>query len=490
MELESVQLETSWNEAARVINENSQRIKTEIAKLNLGGGDSGGGATSMDELLDVELDSTAKGDILQNDGEKWVNISSDRLLINYYPKDEADRNFVNIDGDNMLDELSIQASDVQLTIIGQENDAGDYRAAIVAESTGEHYGGILWTSDTTNIEGASGKLQYNDEDLATEIELHDYVAKELSSYQTKTDASQTFVHKDGDYMSGSLVIESPDEYQLRIVGEEHEDSSLDKAAISAETSSYRFGEISWTRTRTEILGDGGSLHYNGSTIPSVEWVEDYVADSTYDRATIDEKINNIPTATSSNRIVRVFEKGGVICLSSSEEISSSTYIALARKLTQGWSSKQGWSVSRSFSSINDGGAMNETYEHHALTLQEWVTPNVQQPNGMYYYRIFLDGKLMTPDVLLEPFISSLHEQMSIYWGKRKKQVAFGLDTEEFIKRAATLRFGIAIGEKNPQIAPFKLVVQSKCYAASAEGGELDIVYLDETTWRRCVQFRV
>lgn len=129
MELESVKLETTWNEAARVINENSQRIKTEITRLKA---ESGGG-------------------------------------------DSPDGDYVLRSGDSMTGSLRIQAQDTQLHIIGDKNEAGDYRAQITAGRVGEFYGGIYWNSDYTNIEGASGQLTYNDEPLATEIYVNDAI---------------------------------------------------------------------------------------------------------------------------------------------------------------------------------------------------------------------------------------------------------------------------------------------------------------------------
>ena len=106
-----------------------------------------------------QTDLTGAGDLHYN-GERVLN-------------EEDSRDFLRSSGDSMNGPLEVQAPDAQITIVGAQNDAGDYRAQIIAESTGERYGGISWSRNFTDIQGASGHLTYNDEPLVSILDLSD-----------------------------------------------------------------------------------------------------------------------------------------------------------------------------------------------------------------------------------------------------------------------------------------------------------------------------
>lgn len=353
-------------------------------------------ATSMAELTDVSLSAPKKGDVLYNTGAGWTNKGGDSLFV---PKG----------GGSITGPVSIQGKGTQLTITGEREDSGEYTARLRAESIGEHYGGVKWTRDTTEIEGLGEKLQYNGKDLVT--------ADELEGFAPDVDLSDVSISEEVEVAEDSSII-TKSEFSDTPIAEE--------VAAVEDADTLTYGDI--------------------------------------------------------QRVVRVFEKDGFICVASSMQIYDDERVALARKLSQGWSGKQGWSVSRQFAS--DGGeGDNPTYEPHTFTLVPWASPNPKQPNGLYYYHVTIDGNEITPSTLLYYFISSLDGRLQIYWGKRAKKVAFGADSSGKYKRAASLRFGVAVGN---QIAPFNLVVQSKCFLEGGRG----IVLLDSTTWPECVQFRV
>ena len=215
-------------------------------------------------------------------------------------------------------------------------------------------------------------------------------------------------------------------------------------------------------------------------IDSVLTTSDF-ADTPIAEEVIPTDVADTLTYGEMQRSLRVFELEGLICLASSHPIFDDEVIALARKLSQGWSGKQGWSISQQFNS-SAFKPQNPTHSPHMFTLIPWMMPNPKQPNGLYYYKVAIDGVWLSPSTLLSYFISSLDGHLKIYWGKRAKRVAFGTDTSGKYKRATTLRFGVAVGH---QIAPFKLCVQSKCFIYP-DGH----VLLNDTTWGQCVQFMV
>ena len=371
---------------------------------------------TLSALSDVNIQDPKSGDILHHDGSQWKNTPlKDALGDSCYNKEEADNTFVKKGGDTMLGELLIQASDAQLRIIGQQNNAGDYRASIVAESTGEHYGGISWTRDTTNIQGSSVRLSYNGEEILNANDIRDYVEEEIENIAVDVDLSDVSISEEVEVAEDASIITKS----------EFLDTPIAEEVASAE--------------------DADTLTYG-----------------------------------DVQRALRVFELDGWICLASSIPIYDDELISLARNMAQGWSGKQGWSVSQQFNS-KGGQDQNPTHEPHLFDLQPWATPNIKQPNGMYYYHLRIDGNLVSPSTLLSYFIATLDGYLGVYWGKRRKKVAFGLDSSGKYKRAATLRFGVSVGS---QIAPFKLVIQSKFTSSGGVG------YLDSTTWPDSVQFRV
>lgn len=366
-------------------------------------------------------------------------------------------------------------------------------------------------SDVNIQDLKSGDILHHDGSQWKNTPLEDALG---DSFYNKEDADNTFVKKGGDKMTGALEIQGAD-YQLRLTGLANTAGDR-KAALIAGSEGAEFGGIHWSGDVTDIQGLSERLSYNGEEILNANDIREYVEEkieniavdvdlsdvsiseevevaedasiitkSEFSDTPIAEEIASAEDADTLTygdvqRVLRVFELDGWICFASSIPIYDDELISLARNMAQGWSGKQGWSVSQQFNS-QGGKGDNPTHEPHLFALQPWATPNIKQPNGMYYYHLRIDGNLVSPSTLLQYFIATLDGYLGVYWGKRRKKVAFGLDSSGKYKRATTLRFGVAVGS---QIAPFRLVIQSKFTTSGGVG------YLDSTTWPESVQFRV
>lgn len=328
----------------------------------------------------------------------------------------------------------------------------------------------------------------------------------------KNSEKDEFLKKTGGKINGSLEIEKPGT-QLFLTADKDTDGKY-IARIKAGSVGEDYGEISWNHGETHIKGESDTLQFNNKELITRDALEEAIenidigdldlsdtpiaedvlvadidsvlttsdfADTPIAEEVVPTEVADTLTYGEMQRSLHVFELEGLICLASSHPIFDDEVIALARKLSQGWSGKQGWSISQQFNS-SAFKPQNPTHSSHMFTLIPWMMPNPKQPNGLYYYKVAIDGEWLSPSTLLSYFISSLDGHLKIYWGKRAKRVAFGADTSGKYKRAATLRFGVAVGH---QIAPFKLCVQSKCFIYP-DGH----VLLNDTTWGQCVQFRV
>lgn len=450
------------------------------------------------DLSDVTLDEPKQGDILEYNGQEWKNKPlPDAIGDEYYTKKEIDDPLYGYvkrsEGGIIHEPIDVRGDLSQVIVRSNYNDSYALAEVIGAKASEGVMGRLRWTPHQTDITGA-GDLYYNGERVLNEEDSRD------------------FLSKSGDSMNGPLEVQAPDA-QITIIGEQNNDGDY-AARIKAGSVGEDYGEILWKRGETHIKGESATLQFNDKELITREALEEaienidigdldlfdtpiaedvLVADTdsvltTSDFADTPIAEEVIPTEAADTltygemqRSLRVFELEGLICLASSHPIFDDEVIALARKLSQGWSGKQGWSVSQQFSS-SSFKPQNPTYTPHMLTLAPWLTPNPKQPNGLYYYKVFIDGGWLSPSTLLSYFLSSLDGHLKIYWGKRAKRVAFGADTSGKYKRAATLRFGVAVGH---QIAPFKLCVQSKCFVYP-DGH----VLLSDTTWGQCVQFRV
>lgn len=93
MELESIKLKTTWNDAAGSINSNFNKINQAIASINSGGGggggggEGGGGSGSIGSASDVKLENLTGGDILVYDKDStfWKN----RPMTHFHPQNNA-----------------------------------------------------------------------------------------------------------------------------------------------------------------------------------------------------------------------------------------------------------------------------------------------------------------------------------------------------------------------------------------------------------------
>lgn len=438
----------------------------------------------LSDLLDVSLTEPKKGDVLHHDGTEWKNSPlSDAIGDEYYTKKDIDDPLYGYvkrsEGGIIHEPIDVRGDNSQVIARSNYNDKYAVAEVVGAKVSEGVMGRLRWTPDQTDIMGA-GNLFYNGEQVLTTD----------GDYLTRQEASKDFLPRAGGKINGSLEIMKAGP-QLFLTADNDGDGEY-IARIKAGSVGEDFGEISWKHGETHIKGESDTLQFNDKELITREALEEAIknidiGDLDLSDTPIAEEVaaaEDADTLTYGDvqRTIRVFEKDGWICVASSMQIFADEKVALARKLSQGWSGKQGWSVSRQFTS--DGGeGDNPTYEPHTFTLVPWASPNPKQPNGLYYYHVTIDGNEITPSTLLYYFISSLDGRLQIYWGKRSKKVAFGADSSGKYKRAASLRFGVAVGN---QIAPFELVVQSKCFLLNGRG----VVLLDSTTWGECVQFRV
>ena len=463
-------------------------------------------AEKLADLSDVTLTEPKQDDILKYNGQGWENKPlSDAIGDEYYTKKDIDDPLYGYvkrsEGGIIHEPIDVRGDNSQVIARSNYNDEYAVAEVVGAKVSEGVMGRLRWTPDQTNIMGA-GNLFYNGEQVLTTD----------GDYLTRQEASKDFLPRAGGKINGSLEIEKPGT-QLFLTADEDDDGEY-IARIEAGSIGADFGEISWKHGETHIKGESDTLQFNDKELITRDALEEAIenidigdldlsdtpiaedvlvadtdsvlttsdfADTPIAEEVIPTDVADTLTYGEMQRSLRVFELEGLICLASSHPIFDDEVIALARKLSQGWSGKQGWSISQQFNS-QGGEPSNPTYNPHMFTLIPWMMPNPKQPNGLYYYKVAIDGEWLSPSTLLSYFISSLDEHLKIYWGKRAKRVAFGADTSGKYKRAATLRFGVAVGH---QIAPFKLCVQSKCFIYP-DGH----VLLNDTTWGQCVQFRV
>ena len=150
---------------------------------------------TLNDISDVTISSVQNDDFIHWDGSAWVNISKSSALSNYYTKTESDSNFVDIDGDTMTGDLTLNGGNIVMN--GTETVDGVDISVFKSDFDTRSLSGNtdVSISSPTNTQ----LLQFNGSNWVN-VDADSVVT---NSY-TKTESDNKFVFKTGDTMTGTL----------------------------------------------------------------------------------------------------------------------------------------------------------------------------------------------------------------------------------------------------------------------------------------------